>query len=186
MSTEPARISRALTGPVSLDLFRGHLLITNALQDAVLESYLAAAVDYVETKSGRAISDSTFEWVLDGFPDGQIVLPIGPTKSVAWVRYLDADGVTQTISADDLLIDLSQVEARIAPLAAWPEAADRIANITVRWTVGAAFCPPALHQAVLLLATHWFENRSAVAVGDAATEIPLSAQDLIKAYRRFA
>ena len=46
--------------------------------------------------------------------------------------------------------------------------------------------PQPLRQAIRLLVTHWFENRSAVVLGDDANATPLGYRELVAPYRRLA
>ncbi len=45
--------------------------------------------------------------------------------------------------------------------------------------------PPALVEAVLQLAAHWYENREASLVGVSAMHLPHGASDVIREYRRW-
>ena len=46
--------------------------------------------------------------------------------------------------------------------------------------------PQPLRQAIRLLVTHWYENRSAVVLGDTAEATPLGYRELVAPYRRMA
>ena len=46
--------------------------------------------------------------------------------------------------------------------------------------------PQPLRQAIRLLVTHWYENRSAVVLGDDASATPLGYRELVAPYRRMA
>ena len=43
--------------------------------------------------------------------------------------------------------------------------------------------PADLQQAIMLLASHWFENREATLVGMSAQELPLGFRELLSAHR---
>lgn len=45
--------------------------------------------------------------------------------------------------------------------------------------------PPALVEAVLQLAAHWYENREATLVGISAQQLPHGVSDIIREYRRW-
>ena len=44
--------------------------------------------------------------------------------------------------------------------------------------------PQPLRQAIRLLVTHWYENRSAVVLGDDANATPLGYRELVAPYRQ--
>jgi uncharacterized phiE125 gp8 family phage protein len=46
--------------------------------------------------------------------------------------------------------------------------------------------PQPLRQAIRLLVTHWYENRSALTLADTAMETPLGYRELIQPYRKMA
>ena len=46
--------------------------------------------------------------------------------------------------------------------------------------------PQPLRQAIRLLVTHWYENRSAVVLGDDSGAMPLGYRELVAPYRRMA
>lgn len=46
--------------------------------------------------------------------------------------------------------------------------------------------PPALKEAVLQLAAHWYENREATLVGVNAQSLPLGFEDIVANFRRYS
>lgn len=183
---EPARISTASVLPVSLVLLKAQVHETDGYQDELLEFYLSVAAAHVENMTGRAITETSWRQVLDGFPEGGIVLPFGPLKADSLtITYLDASEATQAVDVADLIVDGAAVEARIDHvLGVWPDTSDQIASVTLEWVTSADPCPPELAQAVLMLAAHYFGNREAVAV-PAVAEVPLGVKALIATQRRF-
>lgn len=45
--------------------------------------------------------------------------------------------------------------------------------------------PPAMLQAVLMLAAHWFETREAAVAGSAPASVPYGVGELLQSYRRW-
>lgn len=154
-------------------------------QDEVdlVELYIAAATEMVEHRSGRAVCEQGWRVCFDAFPAGDIVLPFGPVTAVT-ISYLDADGASVEMSSEDFQADLHSVEARLRATDGWPSTDSVMNAVTVEWTAGDE-CPAALKKAILLLVAHWFDNRSAVVVGDVMAEIPLGVQALIATKKRF-
>jgi len=46
--------------------------------------------------------------------------------------------------------------------------------------------PPPLHQAVCLVACHWYENREATLVGVSGQGLPLGVDDIVREYREYS
>ncbi|MDX3975790.1 head-tail connector protein [Shinella sp.] len=46
--------------------------------------------------------------------------------------------------------------------------------------------PPALTEAVAMLAAHWYENREATLVGISAQELPLGVTAIVTEYREYS
>lgn len=46
--------------------------------------------------------------------------------------------------------------------------------------------PPALVEAVCLLAAHWYENREATLVGVTAQSLPIGLEDIVREYRNYS
>jgi hypothetical protein len=46
--------------------------------------------------------------------------------------------------------------------------------------------PPPLHQAVCLLACHWYENREATLIGVTGQGLPLGVDEIVREYREYS
>lgn len=151
---------------------------TDAVVDALLVGYLAAAVGYAEHYTQRSIGEQTLELALDAFPAcGAIDLPRGPVASITSIKYLDESGAEQTLS-DTLyaLDDYGLVPRVLLTGDAWP-ATDAAANaVKVRYDAGSL--PDAVKSALLLYVAHLYENREASGT-DRLAEIPLGVDCLL-------
>ncbi|MDG3575725.1 head-tail connector protein [Rhizobium sp. YJ-22] len=66
---------------------------------------------------------------------------------------------------------------------------ERLLGFKIEATYGGAGqdeIPPALVEAVLQLASHWYENREATLVGVNAQELPLGLWDIVNEYREWS
>lgn len=170
--------------PVSAAEALAHVREDAAEQSGLIEGLIAAAAEVVQERAGRALSVQGWTQKLDGFPSGDIVLPVGPVTAVTSISYLDAAGVSQVLSTSAYSVDTASIEARIRPVDAWPQTSDAMNSVTIVWTAGGN-CPAALKQAILLLVGHWYENRAAAIAAPGAAEIPLGVKALIDSKRRF-
>lgn len=186
--------------PVALSDAKAFLRVDTADDDDQIAALIVAARMHFERETNRALVTQSWRLDLDGFPrprgvrhamwSGEpIRLGRGPVLSVDAVRYFDPAGALQTIAPDTYVADLSEDVARIAPLLyqPWPYAPHRLAAVSVAFTSGygdADDVDQLIKQAILFVASHWYENRDAVEVGAraAAVQIPMSAQAIIDAY----
>lgn len=109
--------------PVSLADAKAHLRVDHAADDDLIAALIAAAREDAEHRLGRALVMQTLEQVCDAFPaDGDIELPNPPLASVTSVKYLDSDGVEQTLSTSlyDVDSDSAPGEIHRAYGVTWP------------------------------------------------------------------
>ncbi len=147
-------ISDPVAMAVTIEEARTAARINGTDHDAELEMHVRALTETVEHETGRAIISQTWRLTLDGFPDA-IRLPAPPVASVTSVKYIDPDGVLQTLEPADYTVDTELEPAFItpAPGCAWPETDDRINAVTVVAVCGygptAATTPKALKGYIL-------------------------------------
>lgn len=120
----------------------------------------------------------------------EIVIPLGPVASVSSIKYLDQSGTEQTLAADQYWVNLNRDPVRITPAygVSWPSYRAMPGSIKIEFVAGygsAALVPSKLRAAVLMLAAHWFENRSAVIAEPRIQpyEMPLSVERCLADYR---
>lgn len=171
---------------VSLVDVKAHLRVSHSEEDALIAGYVAAAVVHLDGWHGvlgYCLGAQTWRADMDGFPAGEIDIPLGPLLGVVSVEYREEIGaIYATLNAAEYEVDLSR--GRILPVNSWPGAGE--AN-SVRVTFRAGHetsdsISPAIKAAVMLLVGHWYENREAV--GPAMSELPLAVNALVGATRR--
>lgn len=102
--------------PISLAEAKRHLRITDTNSDTDVAAMLAAAVSAVETITRRALCTRQLALRLDGFPDGDIILPFAPLRSVSSIAYVDENGDSQTWSSSSYQVDAKSEPGRIRPV----------------------------------------------------------------------
>ena len=152
---------------------------TNTTADPLLGTLIASARAAAEQELHRALITQTLDAYFDGFPavsPYEIKLP--PLSSVTAITYTDTNGATQTLAADQYLVDATSQPARIAPAygCSWPSTRAQSNAVKVRFVAGygaAAAVPQCVKTWMLMrIATLW-ENRSALIVGSGGLiEIP--------------
>lgn len=184
----PVRTVAPATTPVSLSDVKAHCRVSHNDDDTVLTSLLNAAVAYLDGWSGvlgRCLVTQT--WRQDYGSFGCLRLPLGPVASIASITYYDAGNEQQTLSTDlyDLFTDELGSYVGSKPGQSWPSAYSRDDAVSVTFVAGTASAdvPAPLKAAIMLLVSHWNENREA-ATAVAMVELPLAVDALISPHRR--
>lgn len=103
------RLVPPTTEPISVADAKQHLRIVVNDEDTLIQSYIAAAREWVETFCNRTLVKTTwkyqadcFPWYWNGIDDGYSLgfrLPRAPLISVSGITYVDENGTTQTLSS---------------------------------------------------------------------------------------
>lgn len=171
--------------------FKAHLRLgsgfgTDSVQDAVLVSFLRAAVTAVEARTSKVLFEREF---MAGFmtwreADAQ-ALPVAPVSLVSNVVLVDRSGVRTEVDAGAYWLERDPHCPRVrsvgARLPAVPYAG--MAEVVLTAGFGAAWgdIPADLRQAVLLLAAHYYEYRDETALSEGC--MPFGVASLIERYR---
>lgn len=141
------RITPPTVEPVSVAEAKQHLRIVNSDEDTLIESYIAAAREWVETFTNRTLVKSTWQYQTDGFSyyciDGDpyavgFRVPRAPLISVSSITYLDEAGAEQTLSSSYYNVD-PNVEPGLVSLAynqTWPNTRATRNAVTVTYLAG--------------------------------------------------
>ncbi|WP_088346301.1 MULTISPECIES: head-tail connector protein [Rhodomicrobium] len=190
------RLTASDAEAISLDEAKEACRIDGADDDAFLARAIKAAREMVEGPDGAGLALIASEWQLrlDGLPS-EIWIPMGPVISVDRLEYLDEAGELRTIAPAAYQWRKGRFEARIKPAygLAWPSLRSQYDAVRVTFTAGFAgtdaeppsltAIPEPLRIAMLMLISHWNENRESVVVGQLPSEIQHGFRDLINRYR---
>lgn len=179
------------TEPVTTAEAKTHLRVTTSDDDTYIGTLITVARRHVETITGRALINQTWDYFLDNFPPGdKIVIPLPRLSSVTSVKYTDKDNVQTTFAASKYIVDTNNEPGQIvlAYGESWPTFTPKPINaVEIRFVAGygsgAANVPEGIKQAMLLLIAHWYENREPVNIGNIVTEIPETINALLWPYR---
>lgn len=185
-------VSAPPTAAMPIRAFGEHLRLgtgfaDDGAQDAVLELYLRAAMAAIEARIGAALLTRAFVLTLTRWDtEASQPLPIAPVRSVEAIT-IGAAGETRTEVATEAwsLIRDNRRPRIVGRFGRYLPRIPRGGEAEIRFVAGhgAAWAdvPADLRQAVLLLAAHFYENRSDGAVSGAA--IPFGVLVLIEAHR---
>ncbi len=142
---------------------RAHLNLTadESYHDTAVIALRDAAIDFVETYTGKALSQRLFEWSLDRFTS-VIDLPIGPVvPEDSAISYYGSDGVDTALVDGDWFIGRGRVVAAAGTV--WPHANGLPGGVRITFKAGYALpadIPPMLLAGVKLAMTSFFEDRA--------------------------
>jgi len=154
--------------------------------DAVLESYLRAAMGAIEARIGKALITRRFSWQVTAWrhPTAQ-VLPIAPVDVVTALKLVDRAGTVSVAAPEsfDLKKDSQRpkVVSRSGSLPPIPAGGVAEIEFDAGFGPGWSNVPIDLAQAVFLLAAHFFENRKTE--GSREDLLPFGVMALIETYR---
>ncbi|MEL6915566.1 MAG: hypothetical protein AAFP13_13800 [Pseudomonadota bacterium] len=150
--------------------FKAHLRLgtgfsDHAVQDAVLTSFLRAAMAAIEGRTGKILLSREFAWSLSRWREaGRQALPVAPVTDVIEVAVADAAGSETIIDPAAYRLERDHQSPRLcATGAALPTIpGGGTAEVTFRAGYAVAFgdLPADLAQAVFLLAGHYYEYRA--------------------------
>lgn len=111
---------------------------TNTTGDPEWSAWIQAARIEAETKTRGVLVTQTWDLHLDNFPGWEMHIPNPPLQSVSSITYVDTDGTTQTLAADQYLVDTKSQPGRITPAfgLTWPTTRAQTNAVTVRFVAG--------------------------------------------------
>lgn len=185
--------------PISLSQAKAHLRLDGSDEDDLVNSLIRMARDLAERHLRRALCTQTMRLYLDQFPAASptvqvnvrtsaISLPRAPVQSISHVKYIDADGVLQTIDPSDYQLDEISEPCVVVPAygESWPAPRQVINAVQVQFVAGyggASAVPEPIRRGMLLTIANLFENRQDVITGTIAAALPMSASTLLAPYR---
>jgi uncharacterized phiE125 gp8 family phage protein len=168
---------------------KDHLKFTSNKEDALIVSYIAAAVQYAESRTWRRLGLVKVLGLLDDFPDYETLeLPGAPLIEVESVEYRNGNGDMLTLDPSRYMVDSLSEPGAITIKNSWPATDGKRNAVQITYKAGyeaAIDVPVQITQAVMMLTTHFFRNRSSVVVsGGSVTvkEVPAATDALLDMY----
>lgn len=180
----------ATSAVVTAAEFKTHARIYHTQDDAYIATLILSATQVIEHETRLALITRDFTLQLQGFPaDGEIVLPRSPLSTVTDVQYEASNGSFLTLDTASYHTYSVNGVGRVvlSSTESWPTTLNTGGlDVSVYFTAGygatSSSVPAALRHAVLLQATHMYENRTSVNIGNIVNEIPMTVQRLIVQY----
>ena len=170
--------------------FKDHLRLgtgfaDDGAQDALVASYLRAALAAIEGRIGKALLARDFLWSVTGWrwPDAQ-AFPVSPVSAVIAVTTRDRAGVADVIDPARYRLEEDLHRPRLVATGALLPGIPVGGKVEIVFTGGFgpawADVPVDLAQAVFLLAADYHENRHESGMGSA---MPFGVMALIERWR---
>lgn len=153
---------------------------TNTTSDPLLSILISSARQHAETVLKRYLITQTIDLYLDCFDEFEIKLP--PIQSVSAITYVDTNGDTQTLAADQYLVDAVSTPARITPAygVTWPSVRYQNNGVKIRFIAGygaASAVPQCIKNWLLMRVKTLYETRDSVTMANGTIVLPESYID---------
>lgn len=176
-------LTRTSTSPaVTVAEAKAHLRIDGTSENELLQGYILAATEFVESHCFITLVESEYVLSLDSFPAArQIKIPRPPLLEVAAVKYFDTAGTLQTLDPSTYTVDAASQPGRVVlnPSCSWPSTSSVVNAVRVEFTAGPEAAPQLLKQCVLLMVGQFYERREGTISGTIIAEVPLAVQSII-------
>jgi uncharacterized phiE125 gp8 family phage protein len=178
---EPPKIE-----PVSLAEVKDQLGIDDARSDSLLSRRIVQARELVEGYTGRALLSQTREIRWDCFVERH-ELPSALT--VESVKYIDTNGVEQTVSSSDYTLDTYAFIPFVQSAydVAWPYTRREPNAVRIQFTAGygatVESVPALIREQIILLVGHWTNRQPQLEGGITVSRIPYAIRDILDNYR---
>lgn len=164
--------------PVTVADLQQLLRISEPSFDAELTRKISAARQAVEAFLKKQLINATYQWSMDYWPY-YFEVPQPPLVSVSSIKYYDTATAQQTWAGSNYQVDTTGVHGTITPAynVSYPQLQPGKKNaIVVEYVAGygaaAVNVPECIREAILSLASYWFENPMPVNIGNIVNELP--------------
>lgn len=171
---------------IDLATAKSHLRVTHNDEDALISSYVAAALGQAENYTGLVLRPASYCFHRSGF--GSLVrLPQNPVISVTKLEYLSVDGVWTALTLSDFYTeDLDSQPARLYLKRDAEPPSFKSERFNVRFTFDAGYSdaasvPGPIKSAMLLIMADLYEHRE-----DRAKGMPSAAEYLMNPFKVMA
>ena len=171
--------------------FKDHLRLgsgfaDDGLQDSVLEGFLRAAIAAIEARTGKVLVSRSFSWTLNAWRDtaGQ-PLPLAPVTGITALVLVDGQGDETSVPVGTWRLEPDQQRPHLLPRGATLPRIPSGGSVRIEMQAGFggvwADLPADLRQAVMMLASHFYEYRHETALNGGT--MPFGVTALIERYR---
>jgi uncharacterized phiE125 gp8 family phage protein len=162
--------------PVTLAEAKLHCKVDVSDDDTLITALIVAARQQAEHRTERALITQQWEYTLERFP-ARIELPRPALVSVQSVKYLDDNGVLQTLANTEYQVVISELVGYIQPAygKSWPACRVQPDSVVVAYTCGygdAAAVPVSIKGWIKMAVATMYAQREAIITGTIVAEVP--------------
>jgi len=177
-------ITAPTSEPITLAECKTQLRVESSFtdDDTWINDTIPVVREQVEGLINRALMNQTLELALPEFKD-VIELPKPPLSSLTSVKYYDDDNALQTLASSEYIVNDYDEPTTINKLSTinYPSTFDRPDAVLVRYQAGypdAASVPAMVKQAMLMIMTDLYDNRSSITNPSFTTKVEWTPQIL--------
>ncbi len=178
---------------------KAQLDISYTEKDTLIDGLIAAATTHLDGWTGilgQALCEQTWRQDYDSVSLHCMRLPLFPVISITSVKYKDENGVEQTIDPANYSLQTDDLSSYVQFISTYdlPTLYTELPRASATYKAGYADAgsspnftstvPDAIKQAMLLLVRHWFDNPTAVNVGNIVSPMPFAVDALLAPFRR--
>jgi len=148
--------------------------------------YIRSMRIYAENYSHRAFITQKWQLNYDSFPGEEIEIPKPPLISLDSVKYIDTDGVLQTLAVDtnyEAVLGGETGKVKLVSGKSWPTTKTTLNAVQIAFTAGYGESPldvpENIKQAVRLLTGESYERREESIVGQDSNPVVIASRNLL-------
>lgn len=178
-------------GALPVEVFKAHVRLgsgfdTDDVQDAVVRSFLYAAMVAVEARTGKALIAREFSWSVNGWRGIDAhVMPVAPVMAISAVVQVGRNGSETEVGAGEYWLARDMQQPRLRSASSALPSVPAGGAVKVSFVVGFGpdwgSLPADLAQAVLMLAAHYYEYRNYMGLSGEC--MPFGVSSLIERYK---
>ncbi|MCG1029308.1 phage gp6-like head-tail connector protein [Virgibacillus halodenitrificans] len=161
-------ITYPANSPIKLDLVKDYLRIDYGEEDALIQGMINAAISHTENFTRRSLSIKTYELTLNKYKN-RVKLPKPPFVSLDSVKDENLQPIEHVVLEEDgtaFVVFENSFEKAI-----------------ITYQSGYEEMPKPIEQAILMLVSHFYENRELAIVGTSVVKLPFSVEALLYPYK---
>ena len=166
--------------PVTVEEVKAHLRVTNNDEDEYIESLIPVAREWCETFQGRSWITRSIDFFIDAWPQSPLMLPRPPIQEIISITYTTDSG-QYTVPEEAYVLNPM---GELCINGYMPNETVQFTKVTYKAGYGndPSSVPNRNKQAMLLMISHWFENRE-ITSGTTVNSIPYTAEALLNQER---
>lgn len=164
-------------------------LITSPSEQAYINGLIKSARFAAEAATRRVFITQEWEITLERFPGRYITIPLPPLQSITSIKYVDNNGVQQTLDSSVYIVDTSSEPGVITPAydEVWPTPRFQLNSVIIRFVAGygtAADVPEGIKLWMKFMIKTAYDQRERFVIGSRISEVNTEYIDgLLDPYR---